>query len=80
VQAGDPVTKRFPSENVPKNDRALACRLWDWMLNNASDHEDNATSLAESAAAHFEINEVGGPLDDPDHWIWDLAIEVVPGV
>lgn len=53
-----------------------------WMRRNIADHRDphtgevNATTLAESAADAFDANGLGGPLDDPDHWIWDLAITV----
>lgn len=70
--------KKFPENNIPKADRQLAVRLWTWMLNNADGHEENATSLAEAAADEFGLNHAGGPLDDSTHWIWDLAIEVVP--
>lgn len=37
--------------------------------------EVNLTSLAESAAIHFNQDHLGGPLDDPDHWIWEIAAE-----
>ena len=53
-----------------------------WMRVNRTDHKDrrtgeiNATSLAEAAAAEFDMNEEGGPLDDETHWIWDAAAEV----
>ena len=53
-----------------------------WMRANRANHEDpttgeiNATSLAEEAADHFGVKDLGGPLDDSDHWIWDLAAEV----
>lgn len=54
-----------------------------WMRVNKSEHVDprtgelNATQLAESAAQAFDQNHTGGPLDDPDHWIWELAIAFV---
>lgn len=32
--------------------------------------------LAEDCAHAFEVDDEGGPLDDPDHWIWDTAHEV----
>lgn len=44
-----------------------------WMRSNAADFRDaktdeiNCTALAESCADTFEQNQVGGPLDDPDH-------------
>jgi len=51
-----------------------------WMLLHAEEHADrsgsiNATSLAESCADHFGVNDEGGPLDHETHWIWDLAWE-----
>lgn len=51
-----------------------------WMTANASECTDNdgevsSTSIAEQAAGAFEQNDVGGPLDDGTHWIWDLAAE-----
>ena len=54
-----------------------------WMRVNKRDFADprtgeiNATTLAEAAADAFEQNHVGGPLDDPDHWIWEVAIAFV---
>ena len=47
----------------------------------AEEHRDengeiNHTSLAEAIAAQFNENDEGGPLDDPDHWIWEVALEV----
>jgi hypothetical protein len=53
-----------------------------WMLNNATNHMDpltgevNMTALAEAAANAFDESDVEGPLDDPDHWIWELAASV----
>ena len=38
----------------------------------------NATQMAEDAAEAFGMDDEGGPLDDPNHWIWDLAIEICP--
>lgn len=34
--------------------------------------EANLTRLAEAAAEHFDHDEW---LDDPDHWVWDVAID-----
>jgi len=49
-----------------------------WMLNNKHDY-DNATSLAEAAAHHGDPDEDHDDwLDDSDHWIWELAIEIIP--
>jgi hypothetical protein len=53
-----------------------------WMYRNAWRHIDaktgecNATALVEECAATFEANDVGGPLDDETHWIWDAAVIV----
>lgn len=62
--------------DVPATDRILAKRLWNWMIRN-SDQYDNATSLAE-AAAHGADGDRDAWLDDSDHWIWDLAAEIIP--
>lgn len=53
-----------------------------WMRRNMEDHRDgccgdvNMTTLAEAAAEHFGANDIGGPLDDPDHWIWEVAADL----
>lgn len=47
-----------------------------WMDLHARDHK-TATELAEAAAAAFDVDEEGGPLDDPDHWIWDEAVDAM---
>ena len=39
----------------------------------ACDPHASATALAESAAITLGHDEW---LDDPDHWIWDLALEI----
>lgn len=48
-----------------------------WMVTRSGEVEDstNATMLAEACAAHFHANDEGGWLDDPDHEVWDAAIE-----
>lgn len=38
--------------------------------------EVNCTALAEAAADAFGKNDMGGPLDDSDHWIWEASAEV----
>ncbi len=51
-----------------------------WMKNNAEDYRDdytqelNLTRIVEACCAHFGVDAIGGPLDDPDHWIWELPI------
>lgn len=53
-----------------------------WMRRHLEDHRDprcgeiNLTSLTEACAGAFEADEEGGPLDDSDHWIWEVAVEV----
>ena len=53
-----------------------------WMERNVADYVDNmtgevsCTQLAEACCQHFDTNHEGGPLDDPDHWVWDLAAQV----
>ena len=53
-----------------------------YMNNIYLDHVDKATnelnhtSLVESAADYFEQDYENGPLDDPDHWIWEIVLEI----
>ncbi len=62
---------------IPKSEQALTSTIKKWMLNNKHDY-DNATSLAEAAAHHGDPNEDHDDwLDDSDHWIWELAIEII---
>jgi len=35
--------------------------------------EVNCTRLAENAAWHFDCDHW---LDDPGHWVWDVAVDV----
>ena len=35
--------------------------------------EVNCTRLAENAAWHFDCDHW---LDDPDHWVWELAADI----
>ncbi len=52
-----------------------------WMRRHRDDHRDgltgevDATALAEAAAASFDQNGIDGPLDDEQHWIWELALK-----
>jgi hypothetical protein len=52
-------------------------KIKNWMMNNAH-HHDNATSLAEDAAHNAMTEDHDEWLDDEHHWIWDVAIEVLP--
>ena len=45
-----------------------------WMIHYA-DRYSKATTLAEDAARVFNHDEW---LADETHWIWDLAIEIIP--
>lgn len=53
-----------------------------YMNNVYENHVDKATgeldytSLVESAAGYFEQDYENGPLDDPDHWIWEIVLEI----
>lgn len=40
------------------------------------DREMDPTTLAETTAEDFDVDQTGGPLDDPSHWIWDLAADL----
>lgn len=52
-----------------------------WMKYNAKHHkeaktgETNYTTLVEECCTHFDVDNEGGPLDDEQHWVWDLALE-----
>jgi hypothetical protein len=53
-----------------------------WMERNVRDYVDPKTGevilteLAENCCQHFDCKDEGGPLDDSDHWVWDLAAQV----
>lgn len=55
------------------NDLPTPRQLREWMEVNAEDY-DGATALAEAADIHWDLPAWW--LDDPDHWIWELASEV----
>jgi len=59
---------------LTKIDAEKAGVLW-WMKQAKHEH-DNATSLAEAAAHAVDHDEW---LDDEQHWVWELAIQVIPG-
>lgn len=58
------------------NDHRATVRAY--MLRHRDEH-DNATSLAEDAAHNALDDDHDEWLDDETHWVWDLAIEVIPG-
>ena len=41
-----------------------------------SSGEVNMTSLAEACADAFDQADEGGPLDDSEHWLWEVALAV----
>jgi hypothetical protein len=53
-----------------------------WMKANKQSHVDpktgevNYTSLTEDCCSHFNVDDVGGPLDDETHWVWNIASTV----
>jgi hypothetical protein len=59
------------AERAEALDRERVAR---WMAQHAGEHA-TPTELAEAAAEHFGVNDEGGPLDDPEGWIWDVARE-----
>lgn len=54
----------------------------DWMRRNVARYVDARTgevecgALAEGAAAAFDLDDEGGPLDVEHHWIWEIACHV----
>ena len=68
------MSKSFTEKNARK-----------WMRRNADAYleptgEVNLTRLAEACAAEFDANQEGGPLDDEEHFIWEIAVEVADEV
>lgn len=57
-------------------DTALRAKIKGWMIRH-EDEAETATELAEMAA-HEAPGGEDEWLDDPDHWIWEIAIEVKP--
>ena len=57
------------------NAKAWARRVADGFVDPRTGELD-MTDLAEGIADHFNVNHVGGPLDDETHWIWDVSLEV----
>lgn len=53
-----------------------------WMHANKAEYRDpktgevELTPLVEACAGAFGVDDLDGPLDDSDHWIWDLAVSV----
>jgi crotonobetainyl-CoA:carnitine CoA-transferase CaiB-like acyl-CoA transferase len=64
------VTRPVPPPPSPTRADRSAMRRW--MRLHADEHE-GATALAEAASAAFDLPEDW--LDDPTHWVWDMAAE-----
>lgn len=43
------------------------------VINELKLESEDATLIAEACAGIFRVDFDGGPLDNPDHWIWELA-------
>ena len=67
---------QIPS-SVPRADRALAQKMLGYMQRERASH-DNATSLAEDAAHNALDTDHDEWLDDEQHWIWEMALRVIP--
>jgi hypothetical protein len=54
-----------------------------WMRRHLEEHREcrtgdvNLTALCEAAADAFDVKDEGGPLDDGNHWIWNVAYNVM---
>ncbi len=62
-------TERFAEHAATKVAWKLAPEAVEW-------GDINFTRLAELVCAEFDVDHIGGPLDDETHWIWDVAAEV----
>lgn len=59
-----------------KTNAATKSQILAWMMRAANESiYGDATSLAEAANAALELPN--GSMDDPDHWVWELAIRAV---
>jgi hypothetical protein len=67
---------QIPS-SVPGKERAQAHRTLGFMQSERASH-DNATSLAEDAAHNALDTDHDEWLDDEQHWVWELALLVIP--
>ena len=52
-----------------------------WMRENAKKHEDSCgevccTSLVEGCCDEFLDGGVGDPLQNPHHWVWEVAVDI----
>ena len=45
------------------------------LVNKYKESESNFTKIAEQICDEYDVNFGGGPLDDPDHWIWEIVSE-----
>lgn len=66
---------REPGRQATASSTATRRQVRNWMRRNAEDY-DGPTALAE--AANIALVLPYGAMDDPDHWIWDEAVEASP--
>ena len=60
-----------------KSTTATKAQVLAWMRRAIEDDGyDDCTSLAESANAALELPP--GAMDDPDHWVWEEAVRLLP--
>lgn len=74
AEAANMVRAPRPSVQPQKSTTATRRQVRAWMRSNAEDY-DNATNLAE--AANIDLDLPHGAMDDPDHWIWDEAVDAI---
>lgn len=64
---------------IARDEQGTATRVLRYMVNHAGDHDGNTTALAEDAAHNALEVDHDEWLDDETHWLWDLALLVIPG-
>lgn len=62
------------AQNQHTADEYLKDKVKQWMESHHQDYGDNLTKLAENAAWEFDHDEW---LDDQDHWVWELSVDVM---
>lgn len=62
-----------PADIAAEEALRVACKRW---MTLHQDEAETATELAEMAAHEGPGEDEW--LDDPDHWVWEIAIEVMP--
>jgi hypothetical protein len=73
----DPVSVSELMDNLLNSD-ILKEKCYNWMFRNVLNYEHNdeidLTLMVEGCADEFSLS---GYLDDPDHWLWELADQIV---